>query len=101
MAPHEIPGYRLSLPSRQDVILALTHVLDAQSAEQLWCEACKSLGLQADLVQIDIDELRWLANWLIARDSLARIVGHSLRVRVLSFRQLNAVLQDEGNQHAK
>lgn len=101
MTLHEIPGYRLRLPNRQDVFVALSNALDERSAIQLWSEACKALDFSPTLAVFEMDQLQKLADWLMTHDNLARIVGCSLNVRMLAYRQLAARLQAQESQNAK
>lgn len=91
MSQIAIPGYRLRLPDRQDVLAALSKLLDDRAAYRVWAQACDALHLPFDLPTFTPDQLQRLASWLTAQDSLARVVGCSLQVRVIAYRQLSNI----------
>jgi hypothetical protein len=99
MSKREISGYRFRLPDRQEVIASLSRLLDAKSAYHLWSQACEALRLPIGREELELEELQRLANWFMQQDSLAKLVGCSLNVRLIAFSQLSLRSEDLGGQH--
>jgi hypothetical protein len=77
-------GHRL--PTEEDVLLNLGELVGTDVAEGLWEIAVRKLGLTRPVS--DADDLRLMAEQLMSVGELARVVGRSLKVRLVTFEAL-------------
>jgi len=56
----------------------------------IWQSLCDQLELHHERDEADLTTVQRAAEWLLARQDLAKLVGCSVHIRLLTFHQLRA-----------
>ena len=83
--PGALPDYGLSPPSAESGLAALERMLGDLEAETRWAEACRAAGVTWPGDDLDLPQLRAVAEHLSLETDLVSVVGRSLLVRINTY----------------
>lgn len=88
MTPTPLPCYGLKAPSDECVIAAIARIKDEAFARKFFAQARQACGLE-HVPALNLEQMEMVAVWITQQKGLISIPGHSLLVRIRTYKSLS------------